>query len=198
MPGVTQTMRKFMPPFLLLLLVCACGSTPTAASATPTPRFRIVTPSNPPTTTPSPVESPPQPGFTCGDAAGASAATQVKIVAVRTGGYPGYDRFVVEFAGAVPTYEVQRRPTSKLVQDASGQTVTLDGNAGVQVTFHNVATPNGYGGAQDLKTDLPELREARQLGDFEGVTQWGLGVAHSPCMHVFTLDSPPRLVIDLA
>jgi hypothetical protein len=40
------------------------------------------------------------------------------------------------------------------------------------------------------------LRDVRNVGDFEGVVHWGVGLASAACMHVFTLDSPPRLVID--
>jgi hypothetical protein len=53
--------------------------------------------------------------------------------------------------------------------------------------------------AQDIKAGYPELKEAEQIGAFEGVFSWGLGVA-SPdggCYRATLMQNPERLVIDL-
>jgi hypothetical protein len=138
------------------------------------------------------------PPFVCGTQSGGSANTFAAITAVRVGRHPGYDRFVVQFAGpTVPGYRVSPQPTPMFTLDPSGLPVTLLGHAGVFIRLEPASGMGTYGGPTDFKPRFPELREARELGDFEHVTSWGLGVTEPECMRAFTLSSPSRLVVDL-
>jgi hypothetical protein len=54
-----------------------------------------------------------------------------------------------------------------------------------------------YNGPIDFKTGYPVLLEARQVQDFEGTVQWGLGLSKTACYRAFFLTNPYRLVIDI-
>ncbi|TME15982.1 MAG: hypothetical protein E6I70_13015 [Chloroflexi bacterium] len=120
----------------------------------------------------------------------------MNVTAVRVGQQSGYDRFVIEFDGPVPSYQVSTQSSATFTEDASGRTVVLDGKDGVVVTIHG-ANDQGYSGSTDFKTGYPQLREARRTGSFEAVVHWGLGTSGPACLKVSTLTGPDRLVIDL-
>ena len=109
----------------------------------------------------------------------------------------GYDRFVVEFSGSVPGFKVQRQETSTQLEDASGRAVKLDGTASLRVVLNPASGQGSYTGSGDLRPRYAVLREARQMGDFEAVTSWGLGLSRASCFRAFTLNSPSRLVVDV-
>jgi hypothetical protein len=164
-----------------------------AVSATPAPAA-TGTPAG--ATTPAPNAAAP-PGFTCEIQTGGGTAGGT-VTAVRTGQQSGYDRFVIELAGGVGQYQVKPQGNATFTQDASGQQVTLAGSAGLAVTLHDTSSHGTYTGPTDLQpAGTANLREARQLGDFEGVVTWGLGLAHPGCFRAFTLSGPSRLVVDV-
>jgi hypothetical protein len=116
---------------------------------------------------------------------------------VRTGTHAGYDRITIEFRSSGPAsidISPQRSPT--FTQGASGQLVTLVGSAGLLVTIHGSDEHTDYSGPLDYKTGYPVLLEARQVQDFEGTVQWGLGLSKPACYRAFFLTNPARLVID--
>jgi hypothetical protein len=142
------------------------------------------------------------PGVSCAAQSGGSVVPVPPLAAVttvRAGRHPGFDRFVIEFAGSgpVPRFEVTPQASPQFVVDPSGQPVTLLGRAGVLVVVRDASLHDGFRGPTDLRPGLPVLREARAVGDFEGVVRWGLGVSRPSCARVFTLASPARLVVDL-
>jgi hypothetical protein len=140
------------------------------------------------------------PGFTCsaasGGGTGQAKVTAVRVTAVRAAAQSGYDRFVIQFDGPVPQYELHPQPGSTFVQDPSGLPVTLQGSSGLALTLRD-ASSSSYSGPTDLHTNGNVLREARQVGDFEGVVSWALGLSKPACYRVTTLSSPFRLVIDV-
>jgi len=78
--------------------------------------------------------------------------------------------------------------------------VTLDGSSGVRVVVHGATAMSANGTwSLDQKPAYPELREARQVGDFERVYSWGLGLADGKggCERATVLTGPDRLVIDV-
>jgi hypothetical protein len=169
---------------ILLLLVAGCGNPATAprpAGAGSTP------PSVAASATPSPQS------YTCADLSGGGSA-RANVVNVRAAAQDGFDRWVLEFDGPVPGYTITRQANASFTEDASGRAVTLEGTAGVVVRLE----PAGSS-AQAPRAVSPmatELRDLRQVGDFEGVVHWAAGLAAPACMHVTTLDGPSRLVID--
>jgi hypothetical protein len=191
-----------------VLLVAACGQQSSGAGATsPTPTATTSVSPTPtltplPGLTPSPSPSPtaeaspgwPPAGFTSGAVSGGSPAAIVNVTAVRVGAHPGYNRFVIEFNGAVPTYSVAPQPNSRFPLTPKGGTVELEGVGGVLITVQHINW-TAYAGPTSSRPEFAYLREARLIQNFEGVQQWGLGIAGSPAIRVFTLTSPARLIV---
>jgi hypothetical protein len=170
------------------------ASTPDGGSITSSPATSPVAASADPVVNATPPSS--LPNFRCEDQSG-GGSVRAAITAVRVGTGSGYDRFVVEFAGDVPGFKVQRHSGSTLIEDASGRPLTLDGASTLSVVLNPASGQGSYSGPNDFKPAYPVLREARRTGDFEAVTSWGLGLARASCFRAFTLTSPARLVVDV-
>ena len=192
--------RLFLVAPLIGLLLSACGTTTTpVASTSPSPQpSASVSPSAQPSASVIASASPTVPaGFVLSNFSGGAVASST-VTAVRVGQHDGYDRFVIEFSGGVPTYTVTRQSSSTFTRSPRGDLVTLDGNAGVLITVKMVTNWMAYAGPTSFKPGYPCLREALMAQNFEGVQQWALGVAGTPALRVFTMDSPSRLVVDVA
>src|SRR6202171_4008383 len=113
---------------------------------------------------PSPSPTP-QP-FLCQDQSGGSSGVNTPLKDIRPGSHPGdgYDRVVFDFSGGLPSWDLTRQEAANFVRDASGQPVTLDGSAGLQVVFRDVDLAGGV--ASDLKPGFASVREIAQLGNF--------------------------------
>jgi len=184
----------------MLLTACSTASAPAASlsqgSASAGRTGPVISP--PPVTPPTP------PGdlaftFKCADTKGGSAAN-VHITDVRVTQENGFDRFVIQFDGNVPTFTVKRQTKPVFTQGASGQTITLSGTTGVLVTLHTATGSGTYDGPTDFtQAGFRVLKEARLTQDFEGTVGWGLGLGATACMRVFLPSiSPSRLIIDFA
>ena len=164
-------------------------------------------PSASPGSTPSasPTADASLPAFVCNSYTGLVAKTTsppappvAYIDGVRTGTHAGYDRITIEFSNSTPGKVVLTTQNSAtFTQGASGQSVTLAGSAGLLVVVHGADEHTAYNGATDFKTGYPVLLEARQMEDFEGTVQWGLGLSKSACYRAFFLANPTRLVVDI-
>ena len=168
-------------------------------SASPT-----VSASASPSVTPTPVQTPPDsslPPFVCGSStsiASQNAALLAYIDAVRTGTHSGYDRITIEFQNGQPaSVELRPQNSATFTTSPKGEVVTLAGSAGLLVVIHGADEHTAYSGTTDFKTNYPVLLEARQMEDFEGTVQWGLGLSKSACYRAFFLNNPTRLVIDI-
>ena len=137
------------------------------------------------------------PAFTCADKSGGAASAAGTVSDVRIAHHNGYDRLVFEFAtaNAMPQYQLNRQTTAHFVRDASGQPVTLQGSAGIRVVLRNADIAPGV--PSDLKPNLPEIREVAEIGNFERVVSYGVGLATPACFRVLELSGPARLVIDV-
>jgi len=149
---------------------------------------------------PSPSSSPTQSVYVCGSSTtlnGTQPALSALIDSVRGGTHAGYDRITIEFQNGQPA-NVQITPQSNatFTQGASGQQVQLQGKDGLLIVIHGADGHTAYSGPTDIHVGSGIL-EARQLEDFEGVVQWGLGLAKPACYHAFWLTNPNRLVIDV-
>jgi hypothetical protein len=152
-----------------------------------------------PTATPTPVPTPTAPvatlpGFSCSAQSGGGG--EATMSTARVGAQSGYDRFVIQFVGPVPQFEVTLQDSPSFTQN--GGSVTLQGAAGLQVVLHNATGAGAYSGPSDVKVGYPEIQEARLLSDAQGEVQWGVGIAHTACFHAWVLPSPSRLVVDVA
>ena len=135
--------------------------------------------------------------FTCTDRAGGVAGAAATVYDVRVAHHDGYDRLVIGFptANAMPQYQLTQQATAHFVRDASGQSVVLSGSSGIRLVIRNADIVSGA--PSDLKPNLPAIREVAQIGNFERVVSYGVGLATPACFRVLELTSPTRLVIDV-
>jgi hypothetical protein len=124
----------------------------------------------------------------------ATAATHSWVTSVRTAHHSTFDRLVLTFHGPVPNYHIKY--VKKVHSDPSGKVVRLKGNAKLLVevdpTLSTAKQPQG------TRTPLlPEIRQIKGAGNFEGYTSYGVGLAAREPYHAHTLSSPSRLVIDV-
>jgi hypothetical protein len=187
--------RWFLVPVVFAVAACS-GPAAAAPSSSASASVPAATASAAPTAVASadPTAAPTDSAaYACADSSGGGPG-RANVVTVRGAAGTGYDRFVIEFDGPVPGYRVTRQNNANFIVDASGMPVTLDGSAGVVVRLEPASSapsaPRGISPRSSV------LRDARNVGDFEAVVHWGVGLASPACMHVFTLDSPSRLVID--
>jgi hypothetical protein len=122
---------------------------------------------------------------------------------VRVGRHPGYDRIVFEFAGPIPSYQVQ--PATALSEDASGEPVWPGHHNLLSIRLdpaqaHTNAGHSTLNAAEERGAPaLPVLRQYRLTGDFEGVVSYGLRLGlGTPNLRVTELARPNRLVVDIA
>ena len=135
--------------------------------------------------------------FTCADKTGGVAGASGTVYDVRVAHHDGYDRLVIGFptTNTMPQYQLNRQTTAQFVRDASGQPVTLSGSAGIRVVLRNADIVNGA--PSDLKPNLPEIREVAEIGNFERVVSYGIGLSTPACIRVLELSGPTGLVIDV-
>jgi hypothetical protein len=176
------------------------GGGPSASPSALTSANPSVSPTASPNASPSPTTG--LPAFTCSSSGAnidfATPPAVGLVDAVRAGTHPGYDRLTLEFQSGHPTgLGAQEQGSATFTQGASGQKVTLDGSASILVTIQHADEHTAYSGPIDFKTGYSVLLEARQVQDFEGTVQWGLGLSKSACYRTFFLENPTRLVIDI-
>jgi hypothetical protein len=153
-----------------------------------------------PSPSPSPVTSPDANPFACGGSfafGGGQPPPSAFIDAVRTGTHAGYDRLTIEFKNGQPSSIEVRPQTNTTFTPPSGQPFKLAGQDGLLVIIHVADAHTAYSGPKDFKTGYSGMLEVRQVEDFEGYVQWGLGVSKSACYRAVILTNPTRLVIDI-
>lgn len=181
------------------------GSQRSSAAPRPAPTATATAPTATPPATTAPTATPqpaptPLAGFGAGPIAGGAAISGqlTSVGSVRAAAQTGYDRFVVDLGQApLQGYEIRTQPTSKFTLDPKGEVVTLNGTRGVLIVLYNASNHEAFTGTTDIRTGLPTIKEARLVGDFEGMVSWGLGVNGPGFVRVLTLTSPNRLVVDV-
>src|ERR1700693_1172631 len=161
---------------------------PTIISVVTTGIKQFVQPSSSPT---------PQP-FLCRDQSGGSGVLTATLTNIRPGSHAGdgYDRVVFDFNSGIPSWDLTRQESAIFTRDASGQQVTLDGSAGLKVVFRDAALAGAV--PTDVTPRFSSIREIAQLGNFERVVTYGIGLSSSQCVRVLPLSNPSRLAIDVA
>ena len=133
-------------------------------------------------------------------AAPAGAQTTPTLVDVRAASHAGFDRVAFEFRGGVPEHRIQY--VDQLVEDGTGDPVPVAGDADLEVVFEGANAHEENGSPtitpRRFSPGLPAVKEIAQLGDFEAVVSYGIGVDRRRPIEVSTLSSPSRLVIDIA
>ncbi|HEV3399167.1 MAG TPA: hypothetical protein VG693_07735 [Actinomycetes bacterium] len=133
-------------------------------------------------------------------AAPAGAQSTPTLVDVRAGSHTGYDRVVFEFRGAVPEHRI--RYVDQLVEDGTGDPVSVAGAADLEVVFEGANAHEEDGSPtispRRFSPGLPAVKEIAQLGDFEAVVSYGIGVDQRRPIQVSTLSNPSRLVVHIS
>lgn len=193
------------------LVAAGCGGGATVASSTASPSTVALrgTPSGVSPSAESAASS-----FSCSPVSGGTATSEAQLTDVRSAHHPGFDQITFEFAAPVtggplaklPAYTVVSQPSANFVRDASGQPVLLEGTAGLRIVVHGASGYDNlasvprqtYTGSTDQRPGLPEIREVAEVGDYERVLSWGVGLASPACFRIGELGSPARLVIEVA
>ncbi len=123
-----------------------------------------------------------------------------RLVDVRAGRHPSFDRVVFEFNHAVPGATVRY---GTVRTQGRGNELPLLGRAFLAVDFTGTAAHDDNGRPSFAQTggmtlNFPTLTQVGFAGDFEGYVSFGLGLSARAGFRVFTLANPPRLVVDLA
>jgi hypothetical protein len=93
------------------------------------------------------------------------------------------------------------RWVDRIVQDGSGARVRVAGHAFLSISLSPAVahTDAGHPTVTGRETfALPNVTQYVLAGDFEGVVNLGVGVQRKEPVHIFTLSSPNRLVVDVA
>jgi hypothetical protein len=126
---------------------------------------------------------------------------------LRVAGHPdeGLERVVLEFRNGVPGYEVALAEPP-FTEDGSGDEVAVDGGGFLRVRMQPASRADlsgedvvlTYEGPDRVTGDTEVITEVVRTGDFEAVLEWIVGLDGERAFHVYALDGPPRLVIDVA
>jgi len=125
-----------------------------------------------------------------------------EVYDVRTGCHAGFDRVVVDIRFARPGYDVRYVPA--IVEDGSGNPVSLPGTAKLRILLRENARGHTLGGVNLLpaviNTGCSNVLQLKLAGDFEGIVTLGVGVAHKKGFRVYRLSGPGsnrRVVVDV-
>jgi len=170
---------------------------PSESAATPSPT-QTPSPSTSPTAQPEP-ELPPFSEGTGRQINRGPSTAQLVLTDLRTAQHDGYGRVVLEFSGTgIPGWTVNY--VNKAVQEGSGQPITVDGDAVLDVFAAGTTYPADgfYSGPKRVAGD-GTVSDVFVGGTFEGDTHVVAGIdgGRKP-FRVFTLTNPSRLVIDVA
>src|SRR5438445_5511348 len=135
--------------------------------------------------------------FSCTNRTGGVAGARGTVYDIRAAHHDGYDRLVIGFptTNSMPPYRITQQSSAHFPRDASGRDVALEGNTGLRVVFQNSDIQPGA--PSDIKPRLPEIREVANVGNFERVVSYGVGLGSAACFRVTELSGPTRLVIDV-
>ncbi len=185
--------------FVATIVLAGCGGANTASTPTPTA-------TSAPVTTPTPTAT----AVPSATAVGAcwpiegGTTERARITDMRIGTTSGLDTLTIQFDSAITNYQLSKNGTGVQFTGGGGKggNFTLAGAFGVRLDISNLnwTVPPGdqYPHGTDLTQSAPVLPEVRQIGDFEGIANIAIGLAHEVCPQISTLSDPPRLVIQFA
>ena len=129
------------------------------------------------------------------------------LIDVRTGKHSGFTRVVWELDGATgaPWYQIGYAdpPFANVADDQ----IPVNGNAFIRVVFspgnrYDLTDPNNiflvYQGSEAITVNQGSVVQVVFIDDFEATMEWVVGLSAQKPFHVFTLENPVRLVVDIA
>ena len=185
-----------------------CGSKKTAETTSTATTPATTTQTQPPTTATQPtattgIDTMPTASTNPVTVPAANKDTAL-LTAVRAARHEGFDRIVFEFANALPGYDVRYVP-APIHQDGSGQVVPVKGSHFLRIRMENAldadltksSAPPTYTGPTRFSPGTPEIAELVRAGGFEATLTWVAGLVDRVDFRVTTLQSPPRLIVDV-
>jgi len=170
-----------------------------SATATPTPTAGSVSPSS---AAPTPVEAGPVWPVEARTVPAAVGRGPSVLRSITVGSHGTYERLVLQFTAAYGAVMVRYVPL--LRADPSNAVVALPGAAYLSVVVHDAAArwpATGvapYGGPTLVRPGYPTIAAVAVTGDFEAVLSFGVGLGRVAGFQVHRMQSPDRLVIDVA
>jgi len=180
----------------------SAAATPSAVATTATPSVAPTAVATPrPTTTTAPAASPapatnPPTTRRCAPLSGGDRSANRVLSDVRAARQQqGYDRVVFDFGpGALPPYAVEQ--VDRVIEGGSGFVKPVQGTAFFVVRFVQAGSMGEYRGPTQVRPDTQNVREVVLSTNFEGVLEFGIGLARLSCPRVSVLTSPARLLLD--
>lgn len=122
-----------------------------------------------------------------------------EVVDVRTAAHDGFDRLVLEFAGPErPGWAVDWADEPRYAP--SDQPAQVEGEAFLRLTVRASDDWGGqdtYPGPDRIRVDGNVVTEVLKTSDFEGYTEWTVGLQHEAPFAVALHDDPVRFVLDV-
>jgi len=130
---------------------------------------------------------------------GLPAVTQLtRLQTVGFGSSDGNDQVVFDFPSLARVSVTIQPASPPFVRDASGRPVTVGGSSFYRVTFRGVEGSSLPAAALDQVVRGPIIHEIVEIGDYEGVVTWILGLDAPACLDVSTPAGTGRVRVDLS
>jgi hypothetical protein len=100
------------------------------------------------------------------------------------------DILTLTFDQGTPGFEVKAQAGTHFLQDPSGKPVDLAGSAGASIVLRGFrGDMRNYGGPVSINSSGPRLLQVYEIGDFEGVVTWAVGLSSAGCASVTAAGS---------
>jgi hypothetical protein len=100
------------------------------------------------------------------------------------------DTLTLTFDQGTPEFEVKTQAGTHFMQDPSGKPVDLAGTAGATIVLRGFrGDMRNYTGPVSIISSGPRLLQAYEIGDFEGVVTWAVGLGSATCANVTAAGS---------
>jgi hypothetical protein len=94
------------------------------------------------------------------------------------------------FDQGTPAFEVKTQAGTHFSQDPSGKAVDLAGSAGATIVLRGFrGDMRNYTGPVSIISNGPRLLQVYEIGDFEGVVTWAVGLSGAGCANVTAAGS---------
>lgn len=138
------------------------------------------------------------PGMTlAADTALTPVVTKLRA-AHRTDLTPHFDRVVIDLSGPVPS-EIWWEDVAQLIQDGSGDTVSIEGTKKYQISLHGAHAHDEFGNStiarQTITPRLPIVRQVKLFSDFEGLVLVGIGLSRETRTRTLVLHDSTRSTV---
>jgi hypothetical protein len=100
------------------------------------------------------------------------------------------DILTLTFDQDTPAFEVKTQAGMHFMQDPSGKPVDLAGTAGATIVLRGFrGDMRNYTGPVSIISSGPRLLQVYEIGDFEGVVTWAVGLSGAGCANVTAAGS---------